>query len=128
MGDVDRQLCAQNVTSALIPPSLRHGFHNNCGRKNPLPEPSSEIKTMDINNLGWIIPVAVGGLMFVIFALVFGGCFYAGESNSEFCKPVWPPRRPLCACGIPEHESTTIRASVCCCKFNRQRARRFRRR
>ena len=28
---------------------------------------------MDINDLGWIIPVAVGGLMFVIFALVFGG-------------------------------------------------------
>ena len=30
---------------------------------------------MDINDLGWIIPVAVFGLMFVIFALVFGGMF-----------------------------------------------------
>jgi hypothetical protein len=30
---------------------------------------------MDINNLGWIIPVAIVGLMFVIFALVFGGMF-----------------------------------------------------
>lgn len=28
---------------------------------------------MDINSLGWIIPLAVGGLMFVIFAIVFGG-------------------------------------------------------
>lgn len=30
---------------------------------------------MDLNDLGWVIPVAVFGLMFVIFALVFGGMF-----------------------------------------------------
>jgi|SRR5688572_22420159 len=30
---------------------------------------------MDINNLGWIIPVAIVGFTFVILALVFGGMF-----------------------------------------------------
>lgn len=30
---------------------------------------------MDINDLGWIIPVGVFGIMFVVFALVFGGMF-----------------------------------------------------
>lgn len=30
---------------------------------------------MDINDLGWILPVAIFGILFLVFALVFGGMF-----------------------------------------------------